>query len=70
MLSGVFVIRMLQDDLVEHTEVVDAETKLIIDSEESEAIKPLAVNLPKWGGVNPLRLRVKKVQVVPRVEYR
>ncbi len=62
--SGVYIVRLRQDDRVDHAVVVDANRGVIIDSEESTAIVLTADNLAKCGGASATKLRVKEVREV------
>ena len=62
--AGIFIVRILEERRVDHGVVVDAQNRVIIDSEEEVAPKLSAGNLARFGGEGAKKLRVVEVQEI------
>eukprot|EP00171_Calliarthron_tuberculosum_P009467 IDg9467t1 len=56
----VYIVRLRQDGHVDHAVVVDANNRIIVDSEETSALRCAAYVLERCGGEFVDRLRVCK----------
>lgn len=62
--SGIFIVRVLQENVVDHAVAIDAARNVIIDSAENFGIELSVSNLKRCGGNDSTDLRVVEVRQV------
>ena len=60
--AGMFIVRILEEKPVDHAVAVDAQNRVIIDSEEEIALELSTGNLARCGGEVAKKLRVVEVR--------
>ena len=66
--DGLWVVRLVEDNVVDHCVAINADTKLIFDSEEFHPLKLTKDSLKFCGGPRARNLRVAEVMLLVKAK--